>query len=215
MIGKLKGRVDSIGADGAVIDVNGVGYEVFCSARTLAALPALGGAVDLTIETHVREDHIHLYAFASTLERDVFRVLMTVQGVGAKVALAILSALTAPQIAQAVAAGDQTAFRRASGVGPKLAQRLAVELKDKLPAFGGIALATTAASPRAKAAAPGGAASPVEDAVSALVNLGYGRMDAFAAVSRAAAADAAAPVAALIKLSLRELGSRDLGAGNA
>jgi Holliday junction DNA helicase RuvA len=199
--------------DGAVVDVNGVGYEVFCSTRTLAALPAAGGAVELIVETHVREDHIHLYGFAAAFERDVFRILMTVQGVGAKVALAILSALTAPQIAQAVAAGDQAAFRRASGVGPKLALRLAAELKDKLPAFGGGGVVAAMPVPRGKAAA-GAAVSPVEDAVSALVNLGYARMDAFAAVSRAAAADAAAPVAALIKLSLRELGGRDAGAGH-
>lgn len=213
MIGKLKGRVDSVTAEGAIIDVNGVGYEVFCSARTLAALPAAGGAVELTVETHVREDHIHLYAFATALDRDAFRVLMTVQGVGAKVALAILSAMTAQQIAQAVAAGDQAAFRRATGVGPKLAQRLAAELKDKLPVFGGVGLAAAAPALRGKAGA-GGAASTVEDAVSALVNLGYGRMDAFTAVSRAAATDVAAPVAALIKLALRELGGHEAGIGH-
>lgn len=207
MIGKLRGRVDSVTSDGAIIDVGGVGYDVFCSARTLSGLPAAGGAVELVIETHVREDHIHLYGFPSLLERDVFRHLMTVQGVGARVAMSITSALSANDIARAVAAGDQTAFRRAPGVGPKLAQRLVTELKDKLAAFGGAALAATASV--AKAAASGKAAAPVDDAVSALVNLGYGRMDAFGAVSRAAAEDPKANVAALIKQSLRELGARD------
>jgi Holliday junction DNA helicase RuvA len=204
MIGKLKGRVDAVTPEGVIIDVGGVGYDVFCSARTLAALPAAGGAVELVIETHVREDHIHLYGFPSLLERDVFRMLTTVQGVGAKVAMSIMSALAAGDIARAVAAGDTAAFRRAPGVGPKLAQRLATELKDKLPAFGGAALSAPVATIRPQAA--GKAVAPVDDAVSALVNLGYARMDAFGAVSRVAADDPKATVAALIKQSLRELG---------
>ncbi|MCB2108196.1 MAG: Holliday junction branch migration protein RuvA [Rhodobacteraceae bacterium] len=206
MIGKLKGRVDSVSSDGAIIDVGGVGYQVFCGARTLSGLPAPGGAVELVIETHVREDHIHLYGFATAFDRDVFRLLMTVQGVGAKVALGIMSTLSGQQIAQAVAAGDSAAFRRASGVGPKLAQRLATELKDKLPAFGGGAVVPISAGKKKANGQAADGGSSVEDAVSALVNLGYARMDAFAAVSRAAAADGAAPVGTLIKLSLKELG---------
>ncbi|MBY0510120.1 MAG: Holliday junction branch migration protein RuvA [Rhodospirillaceae bacterium] len=206
MIAKLRGRLDSVGEDWAVVDVGGVGYLVFCGARTLAALPGTGEAVEFAIETHVREDHIHLYGFATSSDREMFRTLMTVQGVGAKVGLGILSALSAEQIAQAIAAGDQTAFKRASGVGPKLAQRLVTELKDKIGAFAFSAPAATAAGVGRGARAAGGSA--VEDAVSALVNLGYGRMEAFGAVSRAAQeAGGAAPVGALIKNALKELGS--------
>jgi Holliday junction DNA helicase RuvA len=206
MIAKLRGRLDSTGEDWAVVDVSGVGYLLFCAARTLSALPGLGEMVELAVETHVREDHIHLYGFSSNADREVFRTLTTVQGVGAKVALAILSALSGEQVAQAIAAGDQSAFRRASGVGPKLAQRLIVELKDKL---GGFALNSAAAAlPARKAAGAGG--NVLEDAVSALVNLGYGRMEAFGAVNRAAqAAGGTAPLNALIKGSLKELGAAD------
>lgn len=206
MIAKLRGRLDSTGEDFVVVDVGGVGYLLFCGSRTLAALPGVGEAVELAVETHVREDHIHLYGFTTTADREMFRTLMTVQGVGAKVALAILSALSAEQIAQAIAAGDQTAFKRASGVGPKLAQRLVVELKDKLGAF---PLMTPAAVAAIGKGAPRGN-NIVDDAVSALVNLGYGRMEAFGAVNRAAAAaGGTAPLNALIKTSLRELGSAD------
>jgi Holliday junction DNA helicase RuvA len=206
MIGKLKGRVDHIGSDTAIIDVNGVGYEVFCSSRTVAALQ-VGSAIDLTIETHVREDHIHLYAFLNPREREVFRILMTVQGVGAKVALSIMGALSADQIATAIAAQDQSAFKKVSGVGPKLAARLVQELKGKLTTFDLTAKPLAAVG---KDKAPG--ASPrshADDAVSALVNLGYGRTDAFGAVARAAAEDPNADVARLIRQSLRELGSVD------
>jgi Holliday junction DNA helicase RuvA len=206
MIGKLRGRVDHIGHDGAVIDVGGVGYEVFCSTRTLSSLPAVGGAIELVIETHVREDHIHLYAFASQKERETFRTLMTVQGVGAKVALAIMGTLSADQIAQAIAAQDQAAFKRVSGVGPKLAARLVQELKGKLVAFDMPAKAAPASKEKINGA---GLRSFAEDAVSALVNLGYGRTEAYGAVARAAQTDPGANVAGLIKLSLRELGGVD------
>jgi len=208
MIAKLRGRLDSTGEDWCVIDVGGVGYMVFCGSRTLAALPGVGEAVELAIETHVREDHIHLYGFSTNSDREMFRTLTTVQGVGAKVGLAILSALSAAQIAQAIAAGDQTAFKRASGVGPKLAQRLVVELKDKLGAFPLMAPSALAATGKAAPAQAGG--NVVEDAVSALVNLGYGRMEAFGAVNRAAhTAGGTAPLNALIKGSLKELGGAD------
>ena len=205
MIAKLRGRLDSVGEDWAVIDVGGVGYLVFCGSRTLASMPGIGEAVELSIETHVREDHIHLYGFSTNTDRETFRTLMTVQGVGAKVGLSILSALSGEQISQAIAAGDQTAFKRVSGVGPKLAQRLVLELKDKLMPFAMTAAALTSPAPGNRA--KGG--NIVEDAVSALVNLGYGRMEAFGAVSRAALADNAAPLNALIKTSLRELGNLD------
>ena len=205
MIGKLKGRVDQIGTDSAVIDVGGVGYEVFCSTRTVAAMPTIGGAIELVIETHVREDHIHLYAFTSQREREAFRTLMTVQGVGAKVALGIMSSLSADQIAQAVAAQDQNAFKRASGVGPKLAARIVQELKDKLIAFD----MSSISAPASKDKVPVAGRSFAEDAVSALVNLGYGRAEAYGAVARAAHTDPGANVAGLIRQSLRELGSVD------
>lgn len=207
MIAKLRGRLDSFGTDFVVVDVGGVGYLVFCGTRTIAALPGVGEAVELAIETHVREDHIHLYGFANAREREMFNTLMTVQGVGAKVALAILSALSLDQIMQAIGAADQSAFKRASGVGGKLAQRIVTELKDKVAAFAvaGAMLPKTAAPVKGAAKT-----TAVEDAVSALVNLGYARMDAFGAASRAAqAAGEGANFQALIKASLRELGGAD------
>src|SRR6266851_10212780 len=139
MIAKLSGIRDSAGPDGVVIDVGGVGYLVFCSARTLRQLPAEGEALRLVIETHVREDHIHLYGFVDEAERGIYRLLTTVQGVGAKLALAILGALSPDALVAAIAAQDRTALTQADGVGPKLATRIVVELRDKiggLPAAG-------------------------------------------------------------------------------
>ena len=176
MIAKLTGLVDSAAMDSAVIDVGGVGYHVFCSAKTLGRLPARGNVASLLIETHVREDHIHLYGFADEAERDWFRLLTTVQGVGAKLALAILGVHSANDLAQVIAAQDKASMTRASGVGPKLATRILTELKDKV---GGIALGGLAAL--APEAEPIG---PMADAVSALVNLGYRRVEAFGAVAR-------------------------------
>ncbi len=204
MIAKLRGRLDSTGEDWAVVDVGGVGYLLFCAARTLAALPRVGEAVEFAVETHVREDHIHLYGFATVSDREMFRTLTTVQGVGAKVGLAILSALSAEQVTQAIAAGDQSVFKRAGGVGPKLAARLVVELKDKLGAFAFKASGLASATVR-------GAKSPAgdirEDAVSALVNLGYGRMEAFGTVAQVVQTlGDAAQLKDVIKISLRELG---------
>ncbi len=201
MIALLRGLLDSVGDDWAVIDVNGVGYHVFASARTLRALPPTGQSVRLHIETQVREDHIHLFAFAEANERDWFRLLLTVQGVGAKVALAILSALTPDRLAAAIAAQDRTALSQAQGVGPKLAGRLAAELKDKVSAmaFPGQAL-------KARAIADAGAPSISEDAVSALVNLGYKRAEAFGAVARATQRlGDGGDVEALIRAGLKEL----------
>src|SRR6478672_3133755 len=131
MIAKLTGLIDSTTGEGAVLDVNGVGYLVFCSPRTLARLPAKGAPASLLIETHVREDHIHLYGFADLPERDWFRLLTTVQGVGAKLALAVLGVLGPDDLAHAIAAGDKASLSRPPGVGPKLAGRIAAELKDK------------------------------------------------------------------------------------
>lgn len=203
MIGKLKGIVDSVAEDQAILDVGGVGYIVFCSGRTLGRM-APGEAAALHIETYVREDRIVLYGFREAAERDWFRTLITVQGVGSKVALAILSTLTVDQLIHAVAAQDKKMLGQAQGVGPKLAARIVSELKDKA---GGIALGPAAgAASGSSAPAMPGLAPAVADAVSALVNLGYGRAEALGAVARAAAkAGPAAVVEALIKGGLAEL----------
>lgn len=198
MIARLRGRLDAIDEGHAVIDVGGVGYLVACATRTLAALPRPGEPVDLLIETQVRDDSITLYGFRTAAERRWFRLLQTVQGVGARVALGILSALGPEELAHAVAAQDKAALARASGVGPRLAGRIASELKDRLSELPGVAGGALPTAP-----ALGG---PADDAVSALVNLGYGRGDAHAAVARAAAAlGAGAPIEALIRTGLREL----------
>lgn len=203
MIARLKGLVDQIGEDWAVIDVGGVGYLVFCSSRTLSRLPRVGEAVALYIETHVREDHIHLFGFFEEAERAWFRLLQTVQGVGSKVALAILSTLTADDLANAIASGDKAMLSRPSGVGPKLAARLATELKDKVAGIAG-----PGSFAPAMAAASGGG---LEDAISALVNLGYRRADAQMAVVKASATlGEGAAVPALIRVGLQELG-KELG----
>ena len=205
MIALLKGRVEEVGDGWAVVDVNGVGYLIFCSARTLGLLH-MGEAATVHIETHVREDHIHLYGFLQTGEREWFKLLTTVQGVGAKVALAILSVLSGDEITHAIAAGDKAQVGRANGVGPKLAGRIVTELKDKVAA---LALGP-GASGTPGAAKPG--SSPMDgatrDAVSALVNLGYSASDALTAVSTAAAKSGkAADVGTLIKGGLAALGA--------
>jgi Holliday junction DNA helicase RuvA len=195
--------MEPLGEDRAIVDVGGVGYLVFCSGRTLGRLPGDGSTVQLYIETHVREDHIHLYGFADIDELEWFRLLTTVQGVGAKVALAILTALGPAELLQAVAAADKVAVSRANGVGPKLAGRIVSELKDKV---GGIALGAAAAIRVAGTSAPGAAGGIDEDAVSALVNLGYGRSEAFGAVARAGGRlGEQAPLGDLIRAGLEEL----------
>ncbi|MEC8199311.1 MAG: Holliday junction branch migration protein RuvA [Pseudomonadota bacterium] len=199
MIASLKGVLESVAEESAVVDVSGVGYLVFCSGRTLANLPQPGEAVRFVVETHVREDHIHLYGFAEPGERDWFRLLTTVQGVGAKVALAILSSLGPEELVQAVAAQDKVAVSRANGVGPKLAGRIVLELKDKVGNL------VPGAPPQAVAnsASAGGDS---EDAISALVNLGFQRTDAFGAVARASQKlGEDAGVDALIRAGLQEL----------
>ena len=202
MIGSLRGIVESQDDGHCVIETSGgVGYLVQASSRTLSALPPAPAMVRLLIETFVREDAITLYGFASGAERAWFRLLTTVQGVGPKVALSILSALSSDELSFAIASGDRTALGRASGVGPKLAARLALELKEKagsLPLL--VSLADGIIAP---AAAPGGV---LDDALSALLNLGYRRPEAQAALNRAAAKLGDDPdVAALIPAALREL----------
>ena len=206
MIAKLKGMIDSLGDGWAVIDVGGVGYLTFCSGRTLGRL-APGEAAEVLVETHVREDHIHLYGFFDTLERDWFRLLTTVQGVGVKVALGLLTMLSPDELFHAVAAADKAMITQATGVGPKLATRIISELKDKV---GSMALASVPGAVEAGeiiAAPPGG---PVADATSALVNLGYRPSQALAAVSRAAGRIGEdAGVEALIREGLSDLAPAD------
>jgi Holliday junction DNA helicase RuvA len=202
MIAALAGRVDALGADHAVIDVNGVGYLVFASGRTLGRLPEPGGNARLLIETHVREDHIHLYGFADAGERDWFRLLTTVQGVGARTAMAILSALAPEDLTLAVAAQDKAVLTRADGVGQKLATRIVTELRDKA---GNLAL-TGAGKDARPVSGPAPSTRTAEQAVSALVNLQYSQGEAFGAVNRAVQKlGAEAPVDALIKAALKEL----------
>jgi Holliday junction DNA helicase RuvA len=203
MIGKLKGLIDSYGEDFVIVDVGGVGYVVHCSARTLQALPAVGAAVTLAIETHVREDQIRLFGFLSDVEREWFRLLQTVQGVGTRVALSVLSTLKPGDLASAVATRDKGMIARAPGVGPKVAERIVTELKDKAPAYTAIDPAVVRL---AGALDEKRAPQPVADAVSALVNLGYGEPQALAAIAAAArGAGEAADVAKLIRLGLKEL----------
>jgi Holliday junction DNA helicase RuvA len=202
MIGKLKGRLDHVALNAVIVDVGGVGYEVTLGARTVASLPPIGEVVTLAIDTHVREDEIRLYGFGSEHERAWFRALQTVQGVGARIALAVLGTLSAAELANAVALQDKGSVSRAPGVGPKVAARIVAELKDKMPAL-------------APAIRPGGGLAPVavlpdglaaRDAVSALTNLGYAHGEAAAAISAAIGkAGREARAEELIRLGLKEL----------
>lgn len=203
MIGKLRGVVDSYGDDTVVLDVHGVGYLVHCSARTLQSLPSPGEAATISIETWVREDQIRLYGFASDLEREWFRILTGVQGVGARVALAILGTLKVSDLANAIALGDKAAIARTPGVGPKLAQRLVLELKDKAPAFASVDPAMVKLQDDLSERR---ASTPVSEAVSALVNLGYGEIQASGAIAAAVrSAGDDATTETLIRHGLKEL----------
>ena len=203
MIGKLKGIVDSYGEDYIILDVNGVGYQVHCSVRTLQALPGPGEAAMLSIETYVREDQIKLFGFASDQEREWFRLLQTVQGVGAKVALSVLGTLKTFELASAIAMRDKATVSRAPGVGAKVAERIVTELKDKVPTFADI---DPAVVHLAGALDEKRAPRPVMDAVSALVNLGYGQPQAAAAIAAASRnAGEGADTATLIRQGLKEL----------
>ena len=203
MIGKLKGKLDSYGEDYVILDVGGVGYLVHCAARTMHALPAPGEAVTLSIETHVREDQIRLFGFFTDAEREWFRLLQTVQGVGAKVALSVLGTLKPADLATAIAMRDKAAISRAPGVGPKVAERIVTELKDKAPAYTSLDPAVIRLSGDVEERR---APQPVLDAVSALINLGYGQPQAAAAIAAAArSAGEGADAARLIRLGLKEL----------
>jgi holliday junction DNA helicase RuvA len=201
MIGKLKGIIDSLAEDYMILDVQGVGYIVHCSGRTLQKLPRTGEAATLAIEMQMREDSIKLFGFISETDRRWFRLLLTVQGVGAKVALAIQTVLDAAELASAIGCQDKAAIARAPGVGPKLAARIVAELKDKaiVPGASGAATAQLAGL-------DGGEPAAAQDALSALVNLGYGRSQAAAAVAASLAAlGEDAPAAELILRGLKEL----------
>jgi Holliday junction DNA helicase RuvA len=203
MIGKLKGLIESYGEDSVIVDVNGVGYEVHCSARTLQELPGIGQPATLSIETHVREDQIRLFGFVTEIEREWFRLLQTVQGVGAKVALSVLGTLKASELASAIAMRDKAMVARAPGVGPKVAERIVTELKDKAPAYTNVDPALVRLS---GALDDKRAPAPVTDAVSALVNLGYAQAQAAAAIAAAArSAGEGAEATTLIRLGLKEL----------
>jgi holliday junction DNA helicase RuvA len=203
MIGKLKGTIDEIGEDYVVLDVHGVGYVAFCSARTLGKLGSSGEAAVLFIETYVREDQLKLFGFLTALEREWFRLLQSVQGVGSKVALAVLSTLTPGELANAIALQDKTAVSRAPGVGPKVAVRIMTELRNKAPAFAGEASASIGLKHEL---GEGVASAPVSDAVSALTNLGYSRDQAANAVAAALKnGGEGADSAKLIRLGLKEL----------
>jgi Holliday junction DNA helicase RuvA len=203
MIGKLKGIIDSYGEDFVILDVGGVGYQVHCPARTLQALPTPGEAATLSIETYVREDQIRLFGFASDTEREWFRLLQTVQGVGARVAMSVLGTLKVSELANAVAMRDKASVARSPGVGAKVAERIVTELQDRAPAFTNV---DPAVVHLAGALDEKRAPRPVMDAVSALVNLGYGQPQAAAAVAAAARnAGEGADAATLIRQGLKEL----------
>ncbi len=204
MIARLRGRAEPLGENRLIMDVGGVGYLVHCSGRTLAALPAGGAETSLEIETLMREDRLELYGFSDRHERDCFRLLTGVQGVGMRVALAVLTALRPDELAVAVAAGDKAAVMRANGVGARLALRIVGELKDRI----GDGFTFTPAVPVAGPAGGAAAAPPsaVNDAVSALANLGYSRTEAFSAVTAAARkAGGETGTADLIRAALAEL----------
>ena len=220
MIGKLSGRLDWRGSDQVLIDVRGVGYIVYVSERTLAGLPSLGEAVSLYTDLVVREDLLQLFGFATMIDKEWHKLLTTVQGVGAKAALAIMGTLGAEGVARAINLGDQRAIQSAQGVGPKLAQRVILELKAKAPnmmalgstmsglADAGDVVLEPLGEPLALKAPPtpqAGRASFTADALSALINLGYGQGDAAQAVSTVAADLPEADTQALIRGALKLL----------
>ena len=223
MIGRIAGVILHRAADHVLIDVRGVGYVVHVSERTAADLPPVGQAAALYTDLLVREDLLQLFGFPSLLEKEWHRLLTSVQGIGAKASLAILGTLGAEGVGRAIALGDWSAVRKAPGVGPKLAQRVVLELKDKAPAIiamGGVltvdagapvieADALDPAAPAARPALPQGSASASAEALSALTNLGYGPSEAASAVAEAAAGDPAAATPALIRAALRALAPKE------
>jgi len=208
MIGKLTGAIDSFYDGYLILDVGGVGYRVFCSSKTASKMPSTGGIASLWIETQVREDHIHLIGFADTVEQQMFNLLSTVQGVGAKVALAILSALSPNDIQMAVMAGDGKAFTRASGVGPKLGVRLITELKGKMGSLGSNETMTVLGG---SASTNSAANSVMDETISALANLGYSKLEAGMVVANILRQNPDLDTTELIRLSLKEIGKGKIG----
>lgn len=206
MFAKLTGKIDTLFQDSLILDVNGVGYHVFASGKTLGAIGNHGDPVSLLIETHVREDHIHLYGFASVAERDWFKILTGVQGVGARSGLAILTACPPDRLMIAIAANDTAILRQAEGVGPKLATRIVSELKSKVENMniGVVPIAEFAPKKKGEADKPP-APNVDQDAVSALVNLGYGRTEAFSAVMNVRQKSNDNSLNEIIKMALKEL----------
>lgn len=208
MISKLTGKIDEFGDKFLILDVNGVGYQVYAGTRTLTRIGKVGEAAKLLIDMHVREDSMTLYGFIDAGEQQWFRLLNSVQGVGAKVALAILSAAPPERLQMAIAAQDKATLTQADGVGPKLATRILTELKDKavdltIPISASAAPATVAAEQdTAQSDMP---SSDIQDAISALVNLGYAKADAYQVVTKHAGNDAATNVQSLIRLALKDL----------
>ena len=202
MIGSLSGLVDGIFDGYIILDVSGVGYRVFCSSKTASKLSGIGQAAKLLIETQVREDHIHLFGFSDSTEKQAFELITTVQGVGAKVALAILSALSANELQMAIMTGDAKAITRANGVGPKLASRIVAELKGKTGTLGTnetmVVLQNNGVAGVSNAA--------MDEAISALVNLGYGKSEAGMTVASIMRNNPDIKTAELIRLSLKEIG---------
>ncbi len=201
MIGSLSGLVDGVFDGYIILDVGGVGYRVFCSSKTVAKLSGAGQAAKLLIETQVREDHIHLFGFADSMEKQAFELITTVQGVGAKVALAILSALSANDLQMAIMTGDAKAITRANGVGPKLASRIVAELKGKTGSLG-----TNETMVVLQNTMTGGSNGAMDEAISALVNLGYGKSEAGMTVASIMRQNPEIKTAELIRLSLKEIG---------
>ena len=218
MIGKLSGRIEYRATDHVLLDVRGVGYLVYCSERTLAGLPGAGEAAALYTDLLVREDLLQLFGFATLIEKEWHRLLMSVQGVGAKASLAILGTLGTDGVGRAIALGDWNTVKAAKGIGPKIAQRIVLDLKDKAPgvmAMGATVAAALGAAPLAAgddvvepiivAAAPVGSSSAQAEALSALSNLGYSPGEAVSAVAQAAAEQPAAGTADLIRAALKLL----------
>lgn len=202
MIGSLSGLVDGIFDGYIILDVGGVGYRVFCSSKTASKLSGVGQAAKLLIETQVREDHIHLFGFADSMEKQAFELITTVQGVGAKVALAILSALSASDLQMAIMTGDAKAITRANGVGPKLASRIVAELKGKTGTLGTNETMVVLQNTGGNSATNGA----MDEAISALVNLGYGKSEAGMTVASIMRQNPEIKTAELIRLSLKEIG---------
>ena len=209
MIAKLKGLIDHIDLNNLILDVNGVGYAVFASSHTLRKIGRVGDAVSLLIETHVREDHINLYGFADAQEKEWFQILCRVQGVGTKVALAILSVATPKDLILGIASGDKNIVKQADGVGPKLATRIITELKDKV---GSMSLEATSVSTATGGVANSDPIAPIadddrvlQDAISALVNLGYQQSDAYKVINDVRREGETQDLSSLITQSLKKL----------